>query len=116
MWLVLNKSFVSVVQDHEDPTMLWVRARSKKCLAALFGKGQKIQTSTNTDYSYRVKIDRIEFSRMVANLALTDIDYTNFKDSIPDKDNLRYHAYTKVWSVMVEFRYPGDVPSIYSRT
>lgn len=114
MWLFLKDSFVSVVADKDDSSMLWVRARSKRCLESMFGDGAKIKESLYNDYNYRVKIDRVEFSRMMASIALENINYTNFKDSLIDVK--RHRFYSNVWSVMVDFFYPKDNPSVYSQT
>lgn len=114
MWLFLRESFVSVVADKEDNSMLWVRARSRSCLENMFGDNAKIKVSTNNDYNCRVKVDRIEFSRLLSTVALEDINYTNFKDSL--KDVKRHRFYTNVWYVMLDFFYPKDNPSLHSQS
>src|ERR671921_69751 len=79
MWLCMNDSFVSAVQDHSDPTRLVVRARRKEHLNRLFPNHEVIVTP-NRDYAARVFVSREEFARVVTE-RIGGIDYDNFKDS-----------------------------------
>ena len=96
MWLFKNRSFVSIVQNRDDPETLLVRARVAGHIQQAFPEA-KVFTDPNADYLYRAFIGRKAVAQAVA-ASIEDIDYDNFKDSVDD-DQLHV-AYMKVWSTM----------------
>lgn len=103
-WIFTNNAFVSVVEDRDMPDQLWVRARIKGDLEAFFNLTAQqldvIQTE-DADYRWRCVVDRPLFKMALIKLA-DDVDYTNFKNSIPSnkKGNMRHDHYLRVWTVM----------------
>lgn len=93
MWLFFKNGFVSVVQHRDKPKRVLVRARRRQDLVAvvnvwsqLFGKkgrAPKIQVDSKADYTYRLNMDKAEWSKVVMSIA-NQIDYDNFKNSIED--------------------------------
>ena len=100
MWIFTNKGFISAVADFNNTGNLLVRARNKKHLTALF-PGVKVAKTENADYLYRVSIPQEDVARVIAQNVM-EIDYTNFKKSIPDDE---YHAACSgVWHVMWQYQ------------
>lgn len=95
MWICFNNAFVSVVADKNEPGKLMVRARQRAHLVAVFGKGRKVVETKNADYRWRVLATRSEVAALVAK-SVTDIGYTNFKNSVTD-DPL-HDMYALWWS------------------
>lgn len=74
MWIVSKTGFISVVQDRDDPTLLWVRARVEDDLRTAF-PDYPILTRPGNDYLYRALIPREVVARAIA-AQVTAIDYT----------------------------------------
>jgi hypothetical protein len=110
MWVFLNNAFFSAVADRNDKTRLVVRARMGGDLERTFPEyADKVIESGDSDYRFRIFISRNDFATVMFNQSL-DIQYDNFKNSIPQEEDSRYRAYTGVWSVMNKFqeqKYPG---------
>lgn len=108
MWIFMNDSFVSIVEDKTDPANLMVRARRKGDIENAF-PGHRGRFLQRSDYAYRASIPRQEVADFV-HVHVTGIGYTNFKDSVPKKDHERHSFYLRVWSVMLCFqrRRKGD--------
>ena len=88
MWIFLNNAFLSVVADNKDRKgdRLLVRARRGGDIGRVFPDIQESYTE-DADYAYRAWVPRTEVAKAMAKQAM-EIDYTNFKDSIKDRD---YH-------------------------
>src|SRR5713101_4402668 len=84
MWLGFNDGFLSAVADKNDPARLMVRARRKKDLLDVFGDVEIIKND-GTDYRWRTFVDRKAFAALVA-ARVEKINYTNFKNSVGDRD------------------------------
>lgn len=96
MWVMTNKSFVSIVEHRDDPDLLCVRGRFKGDVDQFLGK--KVETETpNADYRFRAVATRTAVAERML-LAVGSIDYPNFKDSVREK--WRHDAYLDVWGVM----------------
>ena len=100
MWIAMNDSFVSAVQDRNDPDVLWVRARHDDDLNA-FAQGHPIVRHAGSDYPSRFRLTKAEFARLVTD-RIQAISYGNFKSSVPDDD--RHDAYLDIWSAMRNFQ------------
>lgn len=99
MWIFLNDSFVSVVEDRADSSRLVVRARKEGDVerfvqGAMSAELRVVQTD-HADYRFRASVPRRVVARVLEAVALS-IDYPNFKDSVDDED--RHDAYLRVWS------------------
>ena len=96
MWIYLNKSFLSIVQNKTDKDLLVVRGRRDGDIEAVFPNAEPIHTP-HRDYLYRANLPHEEVARAMYEETLS-IDYTNFKDSVDDMD--RHDEYLDVWMVM----------------
>jgi hypothetical protein len=111
MWLYIKSGFYSIV--HKPPcneSELLVRARCKEDVERLrnllndkFGFNGEIIESPKSDYAYRMVIPKILVASFMARTAV-ELDYGNFKDTIPDKDYLRHDAYLRCWKVMFDWQ------------
>jgi hypothetical protein len=97
MWIVTNKSFLSAVQDRDNPNGLVVRARIRGDLESFFGNEIQVLETEDSDYRFRVFVDKALFKVKMMN-SINSIDYTNFKDSVKDKERKTW--YSQIWSVM----------------
>lgn len=104
MWIFLNDAFLSIVDPkgaYEGGTgpqsdTLLVRARIKGDIERTFPTA-KVSETPMRDYQFRAWVNRREVAKAMVK-AISDLDYLNFKGSVPDKD--RHDAYMGVWSVM----------------
>ena len=96
MWLCLSESFLSIVSHYDDPTKLLVRARAKGHIEAVFPNA-KVYRRKGSDYLYRADIAREEVAKVIGE-RVTDIDYTNFKNSV--KNWALHDAYAGFWTIM----------------
>lgn len=102
MWIFLNDAFISVVQQPRQPDHLLVRARLSGDLSRAF-PGVKLQVTKtpDADYRFRTTLPRRTVAEAIGR-AVMQIDYGNFKDSVPKKDKVRSTAYLRCWSAMNE--------------
>ena len=85
MWLFTNHGFYSIVKILDtNPEEFWIRSRRKEHLTTYFSEERIIYTHA-TDYQYRVTINKEELIDIFTHLP-EEINYTNFKDSIHDKE------------------------------
>lgn len=99
MWIITNKSFLSIVEDRNRPNVMVVRARIRGDIEDFFGKDVLVFETEDSDYRFRSFISRSLFKdEMVKHI--NNIDYDNFKNSV--KDDQRYSWYTRIWWVMHE--------------
>ena len=93
MWICLNHGFISIVHDKHEPRNFLVRSRKRQVLETLF-PNTTILTNAGTDYKYRVSVLKpIAMTAVVKEMQ--KIDYTNFKDSVVDKD--LHDDYSEFW-------------------
>jgi hypothetical protein len=98
MWIVMNDSYISAVQDRNNKMNLVVRARVREDLENAFPSlKQDIIESTDSDYRFRLFMTK-QFLCGVMNTKIMNIDYDNFKNSV--KQSWRHDAYLAIWSVM----------------
>jgi chorismate synthase len=98
MWICLNDSFLSIVADRDDKTMLLVRARAPGHIEAVFGDKYRVyRPEGRADYQFRANIPRVVVSSVIGEL-LAEIDYGNFKDSV--RDDALHDAYMGFWTIM----------------
>jgi hypothetical protein len=111
MWLYTKLGFFSIV--YKTPCKkdeLLVRARCRQDLEALSKKltesndfKGKIIESKDSDYAYRMVVPRSVLAPFLAEL-MKNLDYANFKGTIPYNDRLRHAAYFKCWDAMLEWQ------------
>ena len=100
MWICLNTGFLSVIAD-KDPAKLIVLARRKRDLLSTFGENFTIVETTDRHYRWRVFIDRESFKAVVAG-QIDAINYTNFRNSVKDKD--LYEMYREFWLIHRQYQ------------
>ena len=100
MWLVLNDSFVSVVEHYSDPKMLVVRGRFPGDVARFLGLEERWEEITpERDYRYRMVVSRADVAAAMS-LAAKRINYPNFKGSI--REGWRASLAGRVWSLFYQ--------------
>lgn len=82
-----------------------VRARARGDLETLkeryIPKLGHILKGEGTDYQYRAKVSREDLAKAMGKI-ITDIDYSNFKDSVAEKQgNKRARIYGDVWETLL---------------
>ena len=68
-------------------------------LQADYGFDAKIIDKPDADSAYRMFVTKKIIAKYMAQ-AVMDIDYSNFKATIPRKDRLRHDAYFECWEAM----------------
>lgn len=96
MWLFASNAFLSIVQDPSDTNTLIVRARREGDIETLFPDAEVFRRCER-DYLFRAFISREVVAKAAADYVM-QLSYTNFKNSVRDRD---YHdACTSVWHTM----------------
>lgn len=101
MWLFTRRGFFSVVEAHDDPGSLQIRARDRSHLEGL-QLGAEIVHSTAADYPYRVILPRGVAVDVISALA-QEIDYRNFKNVIDGEHGRRSwfaESCHEIWGVL----------------
>ena len=94
MWVFTNTGFVSIVQDWNDDSKVFVRGRRKKDVDSFVDgvidplNSQVVHTPEH-DYHYRVGISKDEL-KVALSRQVDNIDYFNFKRSMRDDDLHRF--------------------------
>jgi hypothetical protein len=101
MWICTNTGFYSVVEDHADKSMLWVRARHPDHLKNLFPDDAKIEETPDRDYRYRTHATKDAVADLVA-ARIKNISYGNFKRSVEDK-RLK-QLYSEFWLACADYQ------------
>ena len=107
MWLFTNHGFYSIVKILDtNPEEFWIRSRRKEHLTTYFSEERIICTHA-TDYQYRVTINKEELIDIFTHLP-QEIDYTNFKDSIQDKElkDAAHYVWHDIYGVLDERERP----------
>ena len=102
MWIVLNKSFLSIVKNRNNENDLLVRARVKGDIEKVFENADVFEDE-NADYKYRAYIDRKNVADKISD-ELLKINYDNFKNSVSKDEYNRKNAYMNVWSALNELQ------------
>lgn len=109
MWVATNVGMISLVQHHEKPGVLLMRARAREHLVALAGKGKEhlIEHTPERDYAWRIEVAKESVAELLFTLVMC-IDYGNFKGSV--KDDLLHELYSTWWSAGL--RYQRDLEDL----
>tara|TARA_B100000242_G_C42970022_1_gene450066 strand:+ start:308 stop:619 length:312 start_codon:yes stop_codon:yes gene_type:complete len=98
MWVFLNNSFLSIVENRNNKEELLVRSRVRGDIDKIF-PDSNIFEMENSDYKYRSYIKKIEVSEKIREI-VTNINYDNFKNSISKSEDQRHSSYLNVWNEM----------------
>ena len=98
MWVFLNNSFLSIVENRNNKEELLVRSRVRGDIDKIF-PDSNIFEMENSDYKYRSYIKKIEVSEKIREI-VTNINYENFKNSISKSEDQRHSSYLNVWNEM----------------
>ena len=98
MWVFLNNSFLSIVENRNNKEELLVRSRVREDIDKIF-PDSNIFEMENSDYKYRSYIKKIEVSEKIKDI-VTNINYDNFKNSISKSEDQRHSSYLNVWNEM----------------
>lgn len=112
MWIFLNDSFLSAVEDRVDPSKLMVRGRIKGDIERVFPNACVTETPA-ADYRYRARIDRDTVAEAMAR-AVYQLQYDNFKNSV--EDHQRHSAYFGCWQSMVNYQTNAHLAQDYDLT
>ena len=103
MWIFMSGAFLSIVQHKDDPAYFAVRARSKADIGRVFVNAV-VHSTPNADYAYRTFLKKQVVADVIQSTILNDIDYTNFKNSVPLDESDRHNAYLSCWTAMNRFQ------------
>ena len=98
MWVFLNNSFLSIVENRNNKEELLVRSRVRGDIDKIF-PDSNIFEMEKSDYKYRSYIKKIEVSEKIREI-VTNINYDNFKNSISKSEDQRHSSYLNVWNEM----------------
>jgi|TARA_B100000953_G_scaffold271564_1_gene242504 hypothetical protein len=98
MWVMLNNSFLSIVENRDNSDELLVRARIKGDIERVFENAAVFEVKPS-DYKYRAFIDREDVQKKISK-QIRGINYDNFKDSVSKTEVERLDAYIQVWSAL----------------
>jgi hypothetical protein len=95
----MNNGMVSIVEDKLESQMVYVRARQAKFLHYFMGEAQKADVvfTKDRDYQYRIHVTKAYAGFRVAEHVM-NINYTNFKNSVPDDMPDLKAAYHQIWA------------------
>ena len=98
MWIFLNNSFLSIVENRNNKEELLVRSRIKGDIDKIFPESNVFELE-NSDYKYRSYIKKLEVSEKIKDI-IQNINYDNFKNSISKNEDKRHFSYINVWNEM----------------
>ena len=105
MWLLTTDGFFSAVEDRDDETSVFVRARAREDVQRLADAlGAAVIETPDADYRFRVHLSKATWSSYVADSA-AGIDYDNFKRAVAVRQGAeRAHVYGEVWSTLLRLQ------------
>lgn len=111
MWVFSTTGFYSVVQKSpckKDEVLVRTRCKEDieflaKALEEKHSFKGKILSTPRADYGFRMVVPKESWAAYLTNLVM-DLDYGNFKDTIPENDSLRHAAYLTSWRAMFDFQ------------
>jgi hypothetical protein len=99
-WITAKHAFLSIVLDHDNPDHLLVRGRVEGDIEH-YWPDVAVLESAGSDYRFRASIPRRDVIITIARIVF-DIDYFNFKSSVPDKRRSLHYA--SVWGIMADLQ------------
>ena len=106
MWVFTRQGFYSVVQKNCGEDEALVRSRQKSDLVALgkkLGIELRVQENAGTDYRFRAVVKKADWARYLTD-AVLELDYSNFKNTVPQRDYRRHNAYMRCWEALFEWQ------------
>lgn len=105
MWLLTTDGFFSAVEDRDDPTTVFVRARAREDARRLADVLDAAVIETpDADYRFRVHLAKVAWASYVADAAAR-IDYDNFKRAVAVRHGQeRARVYGEVWSTLLRLQ------------
>ena len=103
MWIIMNKAYFSIVENKNNQDELLVRARVAGDIERIFPDAEVLK-NTGADYLYRASVPKTVVSNTLKN-EIENIDYGNFKNSVPWEDELRHDVYFNVWSELSKLQH-----------
>jgi hypothetical protein len=101
MWVCISDAFLSIVHKDCAPDELLVRARRQGDIKKLIPCATETKTVGN-DYLYRAVVKRAVVAEALTKLAMSTIDYDNFKNTV--RDNKLHSAFNRIWHVMADMQ------------
>ena len=103
MWICLNDSFVSIVEDTRNPDQYLVRGRRLTDVInfikpLVVGVPPAIVSTPRSDYHFRCTVSKEELQKCMM-ATIDKIDYPNFKDIVADVELERFYMETWVAGV-----------------
>ncbi|MDP8244753.1 MAG: hypothetical protein P9L94_11770 [Candidatus Hinthialibacter antarcticus] len=98
MWIFTSNAFLSIVVHKNDPSIRLVRGRCNGDIEAVFPDANVFE-DVAADYRYRAVIPVDDVACVLAKHVL-EMDYTNFKNSIPNEKHDYHNACLQVWQTM----------------
>ena len=103
MWVIMNKAYFSIVENKNNRDELLVKARVAGDIERIFPDAEVLK-NIGTDYLYRASIPKTVVSNKLKN-EIENIDYGNFKNSVPWEDELRHDVYFNVWNELSKLQH-----------
>ena len=106
MWIFTKDGYFSAVQKDCKADEILIRSRQKSDLIMLgkkLGIKLRIIETPLSDYRYRAVMKRSDWARYLAEAAL-ELDYDNFKDTVPKRDFLRHKAFLRCWEALLDWQ------------
>ena len=101
-----NEQLVSVYSERQKQNNgLLVRARVEGDIENVFPKA-RVKADIGTDYKYRAFIPKWVVSEAIKK-SIENIDYDNFKNSVPLDDTARHDAYLQIWDILFQLQFQG---------
>jgi hypothetical protein len=106
MWIFTKDGYFSAVQKDCNADEVLVRSRQKSDLVSLgkkIGIKLRLRETPLSDYRYRTVLKKADWGRYLAEAAL-NLDYDNFKDTVPKSDFRRHGAYLQCWEALLQWQ------------
>ncbi len=114
MWIQTPGSFVSIVNDHDDPHTVVIRARARVHLERFLDYEEHTRNKTHKpfihedkkgerDYQFRAYLPREDATRLVGSKVM-QMGYTNFKDASKAVDPEVTHMFEDWWQDHYNFQ------------
>ena len=108
MWIISQTGFVSLVQDRKDHSKVWVRARIKEDIAAMFpAYAGEIVTKIGADYIFRLIVPKDVAALAMWN-AVQDVDYDSHAKEVMNRRSHpvtgRMGAYYAIWTALAKLQ------------
>ena len=106
MWIFTRDGYFSGVQKDCGADEVLVRSRQRCDLVRLgekLGLKLRIRETPLSDYRYRAVLKKADWGRYLSDSAL-NLDYDNFKNTVPKQDHRRHNAYMRCWEALLAWQ------------